>query len=272
MRRDARLLKEKAVASLRRAATAFNSLEDAGRHTTVLVHLQHSFEMLLKAALHERHVPIVDPETGQSIGFKKCLHLSAMHLKVRAEDVGTLRAIDQLRDDEYHYLGLVSEGLLYLHLRAAISIFDRLMRDVFGQTLADQLYSQVKRLLEPGRRRGAEARGRIRTLLALEGHVTDDAEVHDADVVRVANAIRSGSERSAVLPRLEGLSSRSIGTEVSNCRAMPGTCSPPRMASSPSISMTGSERSSRRSSPGRASSLGTAIQAARPRRQCESPT
>ncbi len=208
------------MASLRRAATAFNSLQDAGRHTTVLIHLQHAFEMLIKASLHEGHVAIVDSNTGQSIGFKKCLNLAVMHLELCDEDVGTLRAIDQLRDDEYHYLGLVSEGLLYLHLRAAISIFDRLMITVFAQTLADQLparvlpisteppedldilidreYSQVKDLLQPGRRRGTEARARIRTLLALEGHVTDDNEIHEADVARVKKAIRSGEERSAV--------------------------------------------------------------------------
>lgn len=47
MRREARLLKAKAIASLRRAAQAFNSLEGDGRVTTVLLHSQHSFEMLL---------------------------------------------------------------------------------------------------------------------------------------------------------------------------------------------------------------------------------
>src|SRR5574337_1749023 len=103
MRRDARILKRKAVASLRRAAASFNGLDDEGRHTTVLIHLQHAFEMLLKAALHEKRAAIVDAATGQSIGFKKCLNLAATQLPLRTEEAGTLRAIDQLRDDEYHY-------------------------------------------------------------------------------------------------------------------------------------------------------------------------
>jgi hypothetical protein len=237
MRRDARLLKAKAVASLRRAAAAFNGLDDEGRHTTVLIHLQHAFEMLLKAALHERKALIVDQATGQSIGFKKCLNLAAAAIPLRAEDAGTLRAIDQLRDDEYHYLGLVSEGIMYLHLRAAISIFDRVLHDVFGETLAEQLparvlpistqppedlqvlidreYSQVKSLLAPGHRKGAEARARIRSLLALEGHVDEDAEVRQGDVARIERAIRGGGDRSAVFPRLEGLTSQTLGVEVS---------------------------------------------------------
>lgn len=236
MRRDARILKRKAIASLRRATSAFNSLEDEGRHTTVLLHLQHSFEMLLKAGLHQRRVPVVDGHSGQSIGFKKCLNHAPQHLEMNEADIGTLRAIDRLRDDEYHYLGLVSEGILYLHLRAAITIFDRLLHEVFGETLADQMparvlpisteppqtldvlideqFSQVRELLAPGRRQGVAARARIRTLLALEGHVVDGVEVTESDVNRVEAAIRRGGNRSSVFPRLDGLSSRTSGLEV----------------------------------------------------------
>jgi hypothetical protein len=231
------MLKRKAVASLRRAMSAFNGLDDDARNTTVLVHLQHAFEMLLKASLHEHRYAVVDQTTGQSLGFKKCLNLAQSEFKLPPETVGLLRAIDQLRDDEYHYLGLVSEGILFVHLRAAVTIFDQLLQAVFAESLADHLparvlpistqppedlsilidreYSQVKTLLEPGRRHGAEVRARIRTLLALEGHTTADAEVRDADVRRVAKAIRGGQDRSSVFPRLEGLSSRTIGLEVS---------------------------------------------------------
>lgn len=236
MKRDARILKQKAVASLRRATGAFNALDDDGRHTSVLLHLQHAFEMLVKAALRQRGVPIVDRQSGRSIGFKKCLNLAPQHLGLSSEDVGTLRAIDQLRDDEYHYLGLVSEGILYVYLRAAVSVFDRLLNAVFDETLADQLparvlpistqppqdldvlideeYSQVRALLQPGRRQGAQARARIRTLLALENQVVEDVEVREVDVHRVERAIRSGQGRDAVFPRLSGLSSQASGLEV----------------------------------------------------------
>lgn len=230
------MLKRKGIASLRHDMAAFNGLDDDARNTTVLVHLQHAFEMLLKGSLHEHRYVVVDKTTGQSLGFKKCLNLAQSELKLPASTVGVLRAIDQLRDDEYHYLGLVSEGILFVHLRAAVTIFDQLLKAVFAEALADHLparvlpistqppedlailidreYSQVKRLLEPGRRHGPEVRARIRTLLALEGHTTDEAEVRDADVRRVAKSIRAGQDRSAVFPRLEGLSSRTVGLEV----------------------------------------------------------
>ena len=48
---DVRVLRSKAVASLPTGVTAFNGLENDGRVTTVLLSVQHAFEMLLKAIL-----------------------------------------------------------------------------------------------------------------------------------------------------------------------------------------------------------------------------
>ena len=60
LRREAKTLKRKALCSLRRGLTAFNSYEEEGRTTTVLLHLQHSCEMLLKAALIKTRTSIFD--------------------------------------------------------------------------------------------------------------------------------------------------------------------------------------------------------------------
>ena len=51
LRQQARVLKRKALTSFITAAEAFNSPRDDGRVTKVLLHLQHAFEMLLKATL-----------------------------------------------------------------------------------------------------------------------------------------------------------------------------------------------------------------------------
>jgi len=45
---NVRVLKSKALASFRSAVTAFNALDNDGRVTSVLLNLQHAFEMLLK--------------------------------------------------------------------------------------------------------------------------------------------------------------------------------------------------------------------------------
>lgn len=75
------MLKEKAIASMRRAVTEFNTLDDKGRQTSVMLGLQHACEMLLKAGLRERGVEVFDMRTGRSIGFEKCIRLSAEHLR-----------------------------------------------------------------------------------------------------------------------------------------------------------------------------------------------
>ena len=76
--------------------------------------------------------------------------------------------------------------------------------------LVDREFSQVRELLQPGKRRRDEARGRIRTLLAMESHVVDGVDVSEADIDRVEKAIRGGKLRGDVFLRLA-----SLDTEIS---------------------------------------------------------
>jgi hypothetical protein len=111
LRQEARVLKEKAISSMIAATEAFNSPHDRGRATNVLMHLQHSFEMLLKAALVQKGVSVFDPTLGRSLGFETCVRKAAEHpaIKLSESDAGTLRAIDAMRDDEQHWFNQVSE-------------------------------------------------------------------------------------------------------------------------------------------------------------------
>lgn len=238
MRATAKTLHEKALSSMRTAMTAFNSPHDDGRPTVVLLHLQHSFEMLLKAALVQGGAKVFDKKAGRSIGFEaavnQCCQLSS--LKLATSEAGTLRAIDALRDDEQHWFNDVSEGLLYLHARAAVTLFDELLFRAFRQRLADHLpnrvlpvsthapedilalvdseYANIARLLKPGRRARGDARAKIRALLALEAHVDEDTRVSDSDVNRVEKGIKEGKTRQQVFPKLGPLSAEISGEGV----------------------------------------------------------
>ena len=202
--------------------TTFNGVDDDGRQNAVIRELQHAFEMLLKASLWEKNnVTVFDKKSGRSIGFDKCVRLAREHLGLSDEQLGLLRAIDALRDDEQHWLAELNEGLLYLHARAAVTLFDEILDQAFGERLAshlpervlpistkpptdldilvDEQYAQVKDLLKPGKRRRAEARAMLRGLLALEGHVSEGhARVSERDVNRVEKAIRKGTAFSGV--------------------------------------------------------------------------
>ena len=229
MRATAKTLQGKALSSMRTAMTAFNSPHDDGRPTVVLLHLQHAFEMLLKAALFQGRAKVFDKKSGRSIGFEAAINQSCQlaGCKLTQDEAGTLRAIDALRDDEQHWFNDVSEGLLYLHARAAVTLFDELLFRAFTQRLADHLpnrvlpvsteapqdiltlvdseYANIARLLKPGRRAREDARAKIRTLLALEAHAAEETKVSDSDVDRVEKGIKDGKARPQVFPKLNPL-------------------------------------------------------------------
>lgn len=86
-------------------------------------------------------------------------------------------------------------------------------RDI--QLLIDEDHSQIQTLLMPGNRRRAEARGRIRVLLAMEAHVEEDTAVSKKDVDRIEAAVRSGRKRDVVFPHL-GRAERMILVDARN--------------------------------------------------------
>lgn len=95
--------------------------------------------MLLKAALVEKNVTVFDKRAGRSIGFGKCVSKGTEKLTLAPHQSGLLRTIDALRDDEQHYLGELNEGLLYLHVRAGVTLFDEILTKQFGDRLASIL-------------------------------------------------------------------------------------------------------------------------------------
>jgi hypothetical protein len=178
---------------------------------------------------------VFDKETGRSIGFARCLHeaRSASRLKLTEEEAGALRTVDAMRDDEQHWFTVVDEGLLYLHVRAAVTLFDDLLHRAFEERLADHLplrvlpvgseppqdfqtlvdreYANVAALLKPHRRARAEAEARLRALLAMEAHVEPDTRVSVTDVRRVVSGIRAGKPREQVFPRLSQVAAAVAG-------------------------------------------------------------
>lgn len=234
--RDARTLKTKAIGSLRTAMTAFNSFDDDGRVTMVLMHLQHACEMLLKAVLSQCKAAVFDKETGRSIGFERCLGLCQAHHGLTKDEAGIMRAIDAQRDAAQHWFVFVTEDLLYLQTRALITAFDAYLQRMLGTDLRSQIpprvlpisteppgdfeflvdreYAYVKDLLQPGRRARDEARARIRSMLAMEAIVTDEVEISERDIDRIEKAMKGGTEFAAVFPRLATVGTTTTGEGI----------------------------------------------------------
>jgi len=186
-----------------------------------------STHLLIKAALAQGVTRLFDKETKTSLGLERCLRLASggAPVRLRTEEAGAIRALDAMRDAEQHWLITVSEDLMFLHVRALVTVFDDVMKRVFEEGLADHLptrvlplssrppagldviidqeFSQIADLLKPGRRQRDEARGRVRALLAMESHASDDeVRISEADIDRIEKAVKNGKSWREIFPKL----------------------------------------------------------------------
>lgn len=73
MKKEVKLLRGKAISSLLLSIEHFNRPWDLGRSDAVLILLDHSFEMLLKASILHRGGRIREPRQKNTIGFDACI-------------------------------------------------------------------------------------------------------------------------------------------------------------------------------------------------------
>lgn len=233
LKREAKTLKSKSIASLKRGLEAFNNHDDDGRPEAVLLMLQHSSEMLMKALLVQKGLDVFDKEKGTSIGIERALNLAQAHGWLNIEQAGAIRVIDAMRDQAQHWMIVVPEDALYINARALITTLDEILIAHFQDTLADNLplrvlplstqpipdflmmvnreYEQIRDLLAPGRRARDEARGRITAMLAMEAHVSEEVAVSKRDLDRIESAIKANTPIEHVFPRLMTLASNVAG-------------------------------------------------------------
>lgn len=233
LKREARTLKGKSIASLRRGLEVFNSHDDQGRPEAVLLYLQHACEMLIKALLVQKGESVFDKQKGTSIGIEKALNIGQSKGWIAQAQAGSIRVIDATRDQAQHWMIVVAEDALYINARTLITTIDELLQEHFEDTLADNLplrvlplstqpipdfdllinreYDQIRELLAPKKRARDEARGRISSLLAMEAHVSDDVSVSERDIDRIEKAIRAKTPVEQVFPRLMTLATSVAG-------------------------------------------------------------
>lgn len=218
MKREARLLLQKATDSLVLAIELFNRPYDRGRISSTLIQLDHGFEMLMKAAILHRGGHICEKRAKETIGFDACVRrsLSDGNIKYLTEEQGlVLQTINGLRDAAQHHLLDISEGQLYVHVQSGVTLFRDLLKSVFDQDLAchlparvlpvstspptdlatlfDSEVKEVKKLLEPGRRRRIEALARLRPLAILDATIRGEkGQPSDSDLRRMGREVSHG--------------------------------------------------------------------------------
>jgi hypothetical protein len=218
MKREAKLLLEKACDALVLSIELFNRPHDRGRVSSTLIQLDHSFEMLMKAAILHRGGRIRDKRAKETIGFDACVRRSLSDGKIKylsEEQALVLQTINGLRDAAQHHLLDISEGQLYVHVQSGVTLFRDLLKSVFHQELATHLPSRVlpvstspptdlatlfdsevaeiKKLLKPGRRRQIEALARLRPLAILDATIRGEkGQPSNADLRRIGKEVAKG--------------------------------------------------------------------------------
>ncbi|GAA5032680.1 DUF3644 domain-containing protein [Microbacterium fluvii] len=235
MKKEARLLKAKAVASLLLSIDHFNRLSDVGRVESVLILMDHAFEMLLKSAILNEGGRIREPREVNTIGFDACVRRGLSTERFLTDEQAlVLQTINGLRDAAQHHLLELSEGQLYIHAQSGVTLFRDLLRAVFGENLATMLperalpistvapidpismfaeeVEEVRRLLAPGRRRHAEAAAKLRGLAivngALEGEFIQPSE---RQLSQLGQKLVSGSTFDDLFPGISAVSFNSDG-------------------------------------------------------------
>lgn len=188
--------------------------------------LDHAFEMMLKAAILHRGGRIREKRAKETIGFDACVRRALSDSKIKFlgdEQALLLQTINGLRNAAQHHLLEVSEGQLYMHAQAGVTLFRDLLLSVLGKNLRDSLPSRVlpvstspptsfatlfesevgeiRKLLGPGRRRRVEAEARLRPLAILDATISGEkGQPSTGDLRRVGQRLLDGTNWQ-VVPR-----------------------------------------------------------------------
>ena len=238
MKREAKLLLEKAIDSLVLAIEFFNRPYDRGRVSGTLILLDHSFEMFMKAAILHRGGRIRQKHEKETIGFDACVRRSLTDGTIKyltEEQALVLQTINGLRDAAQHHLLDISEGQLYVHVQSGVTLFRDLLKSVFGQDLAchlpkrvlpvstspptdlatlfDSEVKEIKKLLEPGRRRKVEALARLRPLAIFDATIRGEkGQPSEADLRQIGKELTQGKTWSDVFRDVAAIEITADGT------------------------------------------------------------
>lgn len=225
VKRVSKLLLDEASSSLVLSIELFNRPTNVGRVSGSLIQLDHSLEMLMKAAIHHRGGTIKKRTSSLTIGFDTCIRkaLSDVNVKYLTDEQAiVLRAINKVRGAAQHYLIDISEPQLYIHMQSGVTVFRDILVDVFDLelyntlprrvlpissspptdliTLFDSELREIKKLLAPGRRRRIEAMMRLHPLMILDGVLSGGSDQPtDSELMAVCEDLRTTNAPMSIL-------------------------------------------------------------------------
>lgn len=147
----------------------------------------------------------------------------------------TLEILDTQRDQAVHFYADVSEDMLYVHAQSSVTLFSELLFSTFDRRLSDELPSrilpvstrppnelqsllwnelqEVDPLLAAGKRRGAQAAAKLRSVLAFTVGTREGGQrVTEQQIDDAIQSRRNKAEWAVVLPEVVQLDLTANGT------------------------------------------------------------
>lgn len=238
LKRETSLFKQHALNSLILGVEMFNRPHNMLRTESVLIFLQHAFEMLLKGAIYEKRGTIYEAD-GITYRFDKCLAIARDSLNIITKDMATgLEILDGFRDCATHHHLRLSEDSLYLQAQAAVTMFNEIILKAFDDRLANHLpdrvlpvstnppkelillldseFTKIRQLLAPGKRRQSEARATIRPFLIMESAVQGNPKQPSSEEISTAiKNLRHDADWRIILPGVAKLQLDTSGNGLS---------------------------------------------------------
>lgn len=231
MKKEAKLLLNSGIDSLLLSIEHFNRPWDRGRVVSVLMHLNHSFEMLLKAVILHKGGKIREKRAKETIGFDHCVRkcLSDAQLKcLTNEQALTIQMINSLRDAASHYLLDIAEEQFYMHVQSGVTLFGDIMsknlkfklsdylpervlpisikppKDLF--LLIDEKIAEIKSFLRKRKRSITKAKHKLRPLAIMENSIAGDStQPSDGDLKRIIRRLETDEDWQSIFPGVSSL-------------------------------------------------------------------
>lgn len=235
MKKEVDLLLDRSINSLVLSVDHFNRAWDRGRTEAVLILLDHSFELLLKAAILHKGGKIREKGKTETYGFEKCIRTSISNKIITKEHALTLQTINGLRDAAQHHIIHLSEQQLYMHSQAGVTLFKDILDGTFHKDLIDDLpkrvlpisttppldintffeneLGEINKLLVPGTRHKMEAKTKLRSLAIFDKTLRGDTlQPSDNYLDKLANQVKQRIDWRDLFPGAASINFTTTGT------------------------------------------------------------
>jgi len=240
MKKRARLLFNKSIDSLLLSINHFNSPWDRGRKEAVLIFLDRSFELLMKAIILHKGGKIREAYQNETIGHEKCVRKCITEEKVKCltEEQGlTIQIINSFRDAAQHDIVELSEQDLYMYSQAGVTLFRDLLQSIFNESLASYMpervlpisispprdlhamvdadFEEIKTLLKPKSRRQIEAKAKLKSLAIVESSLEGiRSQPSEFELRKKVKDVQSGKTWQEIFPGVASLQLNTTGEGI----------------------------------------------------------